>query len=248
MCGRFCCANNPYEIADKLYQDNYFNQEILVNDKDYQPSYNVGPSTDIPVVLSKNGQAQLHTMQWGYIPSWVKGAPLQKPINARQDTLEKEKNYFSSSVDSQRCLVVAEGYFEWKKLTNGKKQAYYIKRKDGRLMLFGALYANSAKTYSCVIVTVEASTSMSFVHDRMPAILDEMSIGSWIDCSKPWKSEISSLLNPAFLNPKCSYPVSDAVGSVKNNSPQLILPRDSLKGSIAHFFKPKENNKKRKTA
>ncbi|CAO3693328.1 unnamed protein product [Rhizopus microsporus] len=240
MCGRFACSLNPEQIVERLHRDNYCREDIQVDCQDFRPSYNVAPIHQIVTLYENNNQKSLKTMEWGYVPSWIKKLPINRPINARQETLEQTKGFYVSSKDSHRCVIVAEGFYEWKKPGNGTKQPYYIKRKDGQLMMFAGLYDINEltdKSYTCAIVTTEASKEFSSIHTRMPVILNQDQVNTWIDGSIPWSSRVIDLMK-SFEGELESYQVTDKVGSVKNDFPGLVKPIDSQRGSISQFLKP----------
>ncbi|CEP07057.1 hypothetical protein [Parasitella parasitica] len=224
MCGRFCCSLGADDIRNELYQENVLpNTDAEWVDQDtHRPSYNVCPTRYIPTVLEKNkNEKMIQSMQWGFIPSWLKDAPYNKPINARLETLTEDKSIF----------------FEW----NKKKQVFYVKRRDGKLMLFAGLYSiatiESQAVATCTIITTAASAFFSKVHHRMPVILEPSDVNVWINNNIPWSPTVINLLKPFSGELDC-FQVSPKVGPTKNDTPDLITPLDEQKSSISHFLKP----------
>ncbi|KAG2225585.1 hypothetical protein INT45_013696 [Circinella minor] len=241
MCGRFACSLCPNIIKDKVKESNINITNEWVNEDLFSPSFNVGPRKYIPVIRKTiNNEVIMQSMQWGFIPSWTKDYPDRQPINARSDTLIGS-SLFDQSKNKGRCIIVAEGFYEWKVLKSGKKIPYYTKRKDGKLMFFAGLYALShiddKERYTCTIVTTDASSFFEFLHDRMPVILENSSsdVNSWIS-NESWSKDQVKIMHP-FTGELDCYQVTDAVGSTRNNSPDFIIPVDQLKGSISNFFK-----------
>ncbi|KAI9482545.1 hypothetical protein BDB00DRAFT_857310 [Zychaea mexicana] len=249
MCGRFACSLCPDALRNKVKESNVqVSDQWLAEDKFYS-SFNVGPRKNIPVVRrrsSEHDQSEIvmQTMRWGYIPCWAKQYPERQPINARDDTLSEGQSMFDRGKNKGRCIVVAEGFYEWKQLASGKKIPHYTKRKDGKLMLFAGLYDVShlegndgQPLYTCTIITTSASSFFEFLHDRMPVILENGSpdVATWLS-DEPWSKKHVQLMRPFEGKLDC-YQVTDAVGSTKNNSPDFVVPVDQLKGSISNFFK-----------
>ncbi|KAI8640470.1 hypothetical protein BD408DRAFT_434224 [Parasitella parasitica] len=240
MCGRFCCSLSADDIRNELYQENVLpnpNTEWVDQDA-HRPSYNVCPTRYIPTVLEKSqNQKIIQSMQWGFIPSWLNDAPYSKPINARLETLIEEKSMFDKSKNVHRCIIAAEGFFEW----NKKKQAFYIKRRDGKMMIFAGLYSiatiDSQTVATCTIITTTASTFFTKIHRRMPVILEPSDVNVWINSSILWSPTVINLLKP-FPDELDCFQVSPKVGPTKNDTPALIIPLDEQKSSISHFLKP----------
>ncbi|KAI0451049.1 hypothetical protein F5B21DRAFT_488416 [Xylaria acuta] len=193
---------------------------------------------------------KLQTMKWGLVPFWTKRHPgygsMMKTINCRDDSLAQGGGMWSSMKARKRCVVIAQGFYEWLKKDGGReKLPHYIKRKDGKLMCFAGLwdvvqYENDEKQYTYTIITTDSNKQLSFLHDRMPAILDNGSeeMRSWLDPGHyEWSKELQSLLTP-YGGELEVYPVSKDVGKVGNNSPAFIIPIDSKenKSNIANFF------------
>ncbi|KAI3326249.1 DUF159-domain-containing protein [Xylariaceae sp. AK1471] len=194
---------------------------------------------------------KLQTMKWGLIPFWTKRNPgygsVMKTINCRDDSLAQSGGMWGSMKGRKRCVVVAQGFYEWLKKDGGReKMPHYVKRKDGKLMCLAGLwdvvqYENDEeKLYSYTIVTTDSNKQLNFLHDRMPVILDNGSekLRKWLDPKRyEWSKELQSLLKP-FDGELEVYPVSKDVGKVGNNSPAFIIPIDSKenKSNIANFF------------
>ncbi|CAO3655673.1 unnamed protein product [Mucor hiemalis] len=204
MCGRFCCAIDPDTVKTRLYKDHISTDKELewVDQEKYHSKYNVCPTNNVLVMYADPDHKQrtiLRSMQWGYIPSWSRNINMNKPINARVETLV-DKSMFDGSKGTKRCVVIAEGFYEWKKLSNNKRQPYYVTRKDGQLMVFAGLYdVNSFigdSTFTCTIITTHASEFFKPIHHRMPVILDTDHILKWIDNRTGWSPPIVDLLKP----------------------------------------------------
>ncbi|GBC09521.1 hypothetical protein RclHR1_08940006 [Rhizophagus clarus] len=255
MCGRYIVYSRPDHLRQSLEKSSLKSTKWIDQEK-YRSSYNVAPCHFQPVVRIDYDSREtiLHTMRWGLIPSWTKTKPefSKLIINCRDDSLSDGKSLFNSMKNRKRCIVIADGFYEWLKKGN-QRIPYFVKRKDGNLFLFAGLYdsvkfedeENSLYTYT-IITTTSASTSIEFLHDRMPAILENGSeeLSTWLDPRTPWCPELARLLKP-FTGELEFYPVSDDVGKVSNNSPDLITPLDEKrsKNSIANFFKKKQEIK-----
>jgi putative SOS response-associated peptidase YedK len=210
---------------------------------------------------------KLQSMKWGLIPFWTKRNPdytsMLKTINCRDDSLASPGGMWASMKGRKRCIVVAQGFYEWLKPANGgrgEKVPHYIKRKDGGLMCMAGLWdcvvyedkkgreteegigevADAEKNYTYTIVTTDSNAQLKFLHDRMPVIFDAGSedLYKWLDPSRyEWSRELQGLLKP-FKGELEIYPVSKEVGKVGNNSPSFIIPVASRenKSNIANFF------------
>ncbi|OCK77014.1 DUF159-domain-containing protein [Lepidopterella palustris CBS 459.81] len=194
---------------------------------------------------------KLQAMKWGLIPSWTKRNPdygsMLKTINCRDDSLIENRGMWTNMKKKKRCIVVAQGFYEWLKKNNGKEKIpHFTKRKDGQLMCFAGLwdcvkYEDSEENlYTYTIITTNSNKQLNFLHDRMPVIFDNGSdaIKTWLDPDRTeWSKELQSLLKPYDGELEC-YPVSKEVGKVGNNSPSFIVPINSTenKNNIANFF------------
>ncbi|KAF3058108.1 hypothetical protein GL218_05680 [Daldinia childiae] len=194
---------------------------------------------------------KLQSMKWGLIPFWTKRNPdygsMMKTINCRDDSLAQSGGMWSTMKARKRCIVVAEGFYEWLKKDGSKdKIPHFVKRKDGKLMCFAGLWDvvqyenNEQKLYTYTIITTDSNKQLNFLHDRMPVILDNGSqdIRTWLDPKRSeWSKELQALLKP-FEGELEVYPVSKDVGKVSNNSPNFVIPIDSKenKSNIANFF------------
>ncbi|KAL9123588.1 MAG: hypothetical protein Q9217_006994, partial [Psora testacea] len=194
---------------------------------------------------------KLQSMKWGLIPFWTKRNPdyatILRTINARDDSLASKGGMWHSMKQRKRCIVVAQGFYEWLKKGGSKEKIpHYVKRKDEQLMCFAGLWdcvryeGTDEKQYTYTIITTDSNKQLSFLHDRMPVILENGSdqIRTWLDPGRSeWSKELQSLLKPFSGELEC-YPVSKEVGKVGNNSPAFIVPVASSqnKNNIANFF------------
>jgi putative SOS response-associated peptidase YedK len=169
-----------------------------------------------------------------------------RTINCRDDSLIENRGMWTSMKKRKRCVVVCHGFYEWLKKNEKEKIPHYIKRKDGKLLLFAGLWDvvhyddSEEKNYTFTIITTDANKQMKPIHDRMPVILEPGSkeLFSWLDPKKyEWSKELQSILKP-WDGELEMYPVDQAVGKVGNNSPSFIVPINSTenKKHIANFF------------
>ncbi|KAL8756720.1 MAG: hypothetical protein Q9184_004410 [Pyrenodesmia sp. 2 TL-2023] len=200
---------------------------------------------------AKETRYKLQAMKWGLVPFWTKRNPdygsVMRTINARDDSLAQSGGMWNTMKQKKRCIVVAQGFYEWLKKNGGKEKIpHFTKRKDGQLMCFAGLWdcvqyeGSEEKHYTYTIITTDSNKQLSFLHDRMPVILENGSdaIRTWLDPKRSeWSKELQSLLKPYDGELEC-YPVSKEVGKVGNNSPAFIVPVASTenKNNIANFF------------
>lgn len=208
---------------------------------------------------TKATKYKLQAAKWGLIPFWTKRPPdygsQLRTINCRDDSLLENRGMWNTMKQRKRCIVVAEGFYEWLKKNNGKeKLPHYVKRKDGGLMCFAGLWdmvryeGSEEGLWTYTVITTDSNRQLSFLHDRMPVVLEpgseEMRV--WLDPERVgWDRELQGMLKPFGGELGC-YPVDRAVGKVGNNSPQFVVPIDSKenKKNIANFFgKQKETAK-----
>ena len=203
--------------------------------------------TDVPGLT----RYKLQKMKWGLVPFWTKRNPdyssIMKSINARDDSLASKGGMWQTMKEKKRCIVVAEGFYEWLKKNNVKEKIpHFTRLKDGQLMLFAGLWdcvqyeGSDERHYTYSIITTDSNEQLTFLHDRMPVILENGSdqIRTWLDPKRSeWSKDLQSLLKP-FQGELDCYVVTKDVNKVGNNSPQFTVPVASSenKNNIANFF------------
>ena len=236
MCGRYVIEDFQ-ELSERL-------TNVMVDIQfRLRPTWNAAPSQLLPVLVEAEDEEswQVRGMSWGLVPRWTKPGdrPKVTPINARAETVA-EKPMFRSLLRQRRCIVPANGFYEWQRggqragqhMDEGKsasKQPYYIHLKNDPLMLFAGLYDEATGIdgepfESYTIITTAANAPMAQVHDRMPVILDPEDIEHWLSRSETHSEPLECMLKPAPDDAIDLYPVSPAVNSPRNDEPDLIDP------------------------
>ena len=208
MCGRFVLSSGADRLADHYG---------LATVPAFTSGYNVAPSAQVPVVrLGPDREAAV--CHWGFIPHWVK-EPVLKPINARAETLA-DKPYFRDAFRRRRCLVPANGYYEWR-AGNGGKQPFFIRMAGADLFSFAGLWSSwqgpDGAVESCVIITTSAREELADIHDRMPVIIAPDDYDAWLEAGG------QGLLRPCAGEME-AYPVSRRVNNTRNQGEALIQP------------------------
>jgi putative SOS response-associated peptidase YedK len=178
MCGRYTLTS-PEDIAAR------FGLGALAETR-IEPRFNVSPSQAVPVIRTHNGETGLEMMRWGFQPSWMKGNR-PPPINARGETL-LERPMFKGAANKGRCLIPANGFYEWKVIPGQKaKQPIHIRLKDGELFAFAGLWTRGGDEIgpTCAIIATAPNELVATIHDRMPVILTEHGERLWMDTDAP---------------------------------------------------------------
>jgi putative SOS response-associated peptidase YedK len=222
MCGRFIVDSDEREIQRTF--------QIKLAEAAVQPSYNVAPTQPVLTVVQRDGQRVLQAMRWGLIPVWAKDMRIgAKMINARAETVA-EKPSFKRLLKSRRCLILADGFYEWHK-DGARKLPMFISVKPKHPFGFAGLYdtwtsPEGQTIASCAIITTHANKLMESIHSRMPVILPQSAYCPWLDPSNQDLEELSELLLP-YAGKMQAYAVSPLVNSVGHNSPENIRPAPS---------------------
>ena len=226
MCGRFVSASPPDEIAK--YFDATAPEALL------EPSYNVAPTNDVYAVLSDGEVRRVDAFHWGLVPGWAKDPKVgSRMINARAETLAT-KNAYKPALKRRRCLIPADGFYEWRKVPGAKqKQPYFVSRPDGERFAFAGLWevwrgprdAEGKQTgeplRSCTIITTTPNREMAKIHDRMPVILPPAAWDTWLDREVDDLELLGRLLVPADPSLTVMHPIATDVNNVRNDSPSL---------------------------
>lgn len=221
MCGRFTLTADFSTIIKR------FAIEAAIAEELYQQSYNIAPSHSVLSVINDGEKNRLGYLRWGLIPPWAKDEKIgYKMINARAESLA-EKPSFRSAYKQRRCLIIADGFYEWKRNDDGSKTPMRIKLKSDELFAMAGLWERwkspAGKTlFTCTIITTSPNALMKEIHNRMPAILHPEDEKIWLDPSIQEPSQLNPLLKPCPDEWLETYEVSSLVNSPKNNSPSLI--------------------------
>jgi putative SOS response-associated peptidase YedK len=231
MCGRFVSASPPDEIA------RYF--DAAAPEQALPENYNVAPTNDVYAVYETGGVRRLDAFHWGFVPHWAKDPSVgNRMINARAETLAT-KNAYKPALRKRRCIIPADGFYEWKKIPGQKtKQPMYINRRDGEHLAFAGLWtiwrdAQGEELHSCTIITTSANKDVADVHDRMPVILGEGNWATWLDETNDDLDVLGKLLVPAPPRVIQLRPVSTEVNNVRNKGSHLIEPVDPAGGEAS---------------
>jgi putative SOS response-associated peptidase YedK len=252
MCGRYASARKRIELLEEFGVQRDAVTEPL------QPDYNVAPTKPVYTVLerARDGSAdppssaadvaesaaahppatrELRVMRWGLVPFWAKDPKIgSRMINARAETVG-EKPAFRHAFAKRRCLLPADGYYEWQAQPDAAKQPVYISPRDGRSLAFAGLYElwrdravasddPDAWLWTATIITTSAPDELGVIHDRMPMIIDPERWADWLEPDSADPVQLRALLIPAAVSGLQVYPVSTRVNAVRNNGPQLIEP------------------------
>ena len=230
MCGRFTLRLSPSELAE-IFR--------LLREPEIGPRYNIAPAQPVAVVRPEGKFRDLSLMRWGLIPSWSKDEKIgARLINARAETVA-EKPSFRDAFKKRRCLIPADGFYEWKQLDGKVKQPFFIGLRKDDPFAFAGLWEhwtgpNGTAVESCTIITTDANERLAELHNRMPVILHEDDYDRWLDPQNKQLEELQSLLVPYPAAEMRTYPVSQLVNSPKNDVPDCAEPVDdeSAKGRL----------------
>lgn len=217
MCGRFTLTVDPADLREML--------ELGEVPADWQPRYNIAPTQPVAVVTSAQDR-KVEVFQWGLIPSWSKDPSMAgRMINARAETLH-EKPAYRVPFARKRCLILADGFFEWKALDKGK-QPYFIQLQSREPFAFAGLWdhwtsPDGSEKRTCSIVTCEPNELMAEIHNRMPVILDRSTMWDWLDLEAQ-PIALRALLVP-YAGTMKAHPVSKLVNKPENDSPECVKP------------------------
>ncbi|MDE0133246.1 MAG: SOS response-associated peptidase [Acidimicrobiaceae bacterium] len=254
MCGRFVSAASLEQIAAHF--------DTPLPGFDAPRSYNVAPTTDIVAVVGNDDARRIETFRWGLVPAWssdpAKGPPL---FNARSETAAM-KNSFRGAFKRRRCIVPADGFYEWPKAQKGTSRddrplPHYITRADGAMLAMAGLWerwspppagdaadgANADASagprqalYSATVLTTAANSFMAPLHDRMPVLLDRSQWETWLDPANDGVDALVAMCAPAAEGILRSHQVGRALGNVRNSDASLIEPADPLDTSPERLF------------
>jgi putative SOS response-associated peptidase YedK len=233
MCGRYATARSRQELLDE------FQVELDASEDALQPDYNVAPTKPVPAIIQRAAEGAdkavrtLRAVRWGLVPTWAKDLSFgSRLINARVETVH-EKPAFRAAFARRRCLLPADGYFEWYelKVPGGKprKQPFFIRPRDEKIMAMAGLYElwrdpEGEWIWSSTVLTTAATDDLGRIHDRMPMIVEPRLWDAWLDPTITDPGDVRGLLEPAMTGRMAAYPVSNVVNNVKNNGPMLVEP------------------------
>ncbi len=195
--------------------------------ENYTPSFNIAPTQISPILLD-DGRRRVQTMRWGLVPAWAKDTKFAaRMINARAETIQ-EKPAFRSLLPNRRCVVITDGYYEWRR-SGDDKQPFYIHHPDNRVLPMAGLWDRwvdpaGQPLLSYTVITIAPQPDLAFIHNRMPVILEQEAIDRWLQTRNFDPRSVLPLLRP-YKKKLDYYPVSERVNSVYNNGIDLIQPR-----------------------
>jgi putative SOS response-associated peptidase YedK len=246
MCGRYASSRKPEDLIEEF--------EVVDDrlDRPIEADYNVAPTKEVYAVMERKPsresedapQRQLRSLRWGLVPSWAKDPSIgSRMINARMETVA-EKPAYKRAFAARRCLLPADGYFEWyatsqqTKAGKPRKQPFFIRPADGGVLAMAGLYEiwrdptrdpDNAEDparflWTCTVLTTQAEDSLGHIHDRMPLMVEPDRWAAWLDPASSATADLLPLLVPAAPGRLEAYPVSTLVSNVRNNGPELVEP------------------------
>lgn len=222
MCGRYSLTRREEELIER------FGIEQLLCDRGLAPRYNIAPSQLVPVIVNQEGKRVLCEFKWGLIPFWAKDLKKTKPvINARSESVA-EKPFFKQALSKRRCLIPADGFYEWRQ-QNKEKIPMFIQINEGELFAFAGLWdqwtnPEGEVIRTCTIITTAANDAMTPVHDRMPVIIRPQDESTWLDPDIKEPADLIPLLEPLSNEAIGMHEVSSRVNSPAQDTPELVRP------------------------
>ena len=202
--------------------------------KDPGPRFNIAPTDTIAALRPSDRERKIVGLRWGLVPSWARD-PSRLPliINARSESL-RAKPAFRDLLSDHRCIVAADGFYEWR-TERGLRQPYYVRRRDGAPLAFAGLWDRRGDEESCAIITTDANALLTPLHDRMPVVLAGEEVDRWLDPSVRDFERVRDLLRPAPPDLIEAYPVSARVNRVGYDEPACIEPEGATIASVERW-------------
>jgi putative SOS response-associated peptidase YedK len=240
MCGRYGAS---WGVDDLVAEFDLDSVDVPLAER-LEPDYNVAPTKPVYAVVTRRGRDEpadadptrrLVTLQWGLVPFWAKDPKIgARMINARVETVA-EKPAFREAFAKRRCLLPADGYYEWYVQQAGGKQPFFIRRRDGGTLAMAGLYEfwrdpakerddPAAWLRTCTVITTTASDAIGEIHDRQPMFVEPSAWTAWLDPGEKDPHALTGLLVPSPGAGLEAYPVSTMVNNHRNNGPDLIAP------------------------
>jgi len=224
MCGRFTITIDLEDLREYLVE----HYDITELKSEFQlPRYNIAPTQDVITIINDGSKNRVGLLKWGLIPSFAKDQKIGiSMINAKSETL-MEKPSFKSSFQTKRCVILADSFYEWKKEDN-KKIPMRIGLNNHQIFPMAGLWStfikpDGSKIHSTTIITTKANALMSEIHDRMPVILNDESVKTWLNPRNHDLNMLSKVLQPYDSKAMYSYPVSSVVNNARNEMKECIL-------------------------
>lgn len=218
MCGRYTLKTPAGVLTERF--------DIEESSTSITSSYNIAPTQQVATVLAENGKRKLEMLHWGLIPSWAKDPEVgNRMINARAETVAEKPSY-RKAFQERRCLILADGFYEWQKTDNGK-QPFYIRMEDESPFALAGLWEswrNGREIRSCTIITTAPNELAASIHNRMPVILHPEDYDMWLDPDFDEREPLTSLLKPFPAEAMEAYPVSRRVNKPANNDAGVVEP------------------------
>ncbi len=222
MCGRFVQAQSAQSYADHF-------GAVVALDEELAPSWNVAPTDRVMAVAEHDGERRLGSFHWGLVPWFADGPKVgSRHINARAETAATSATFKHSFAD-RRCLIPADGFYEWERLDDGGKLPHYVTAGDGGPLALAGLWASwrspeGERLVTCTILTTRPDDLVGRIHDRMPVILPAEHWGTWLDRDLHDPAALKPLLIPTPDGALAERTVSTLVNDVRNNYPDCIAP------------------------
>ncbi len=219
MCGRFV-LQSAFDVLAQIFN-------LTVVPADLPAGYNIAPGREIAIIVSEGGERRLAACRWGFVPLWAKDLKEgYKMINARAESVAGKPSFRQAFV-RHRCLVAADGFYEWKR-EGGKRSPFYVKLRSGLPFGMAGLYnrwtsPEGEQVCTCTIITTVANETLKTIHDRMPVIVRPDDVGLWLDTAVQDRDMLQSVLRPSPDDEIELYAVTPKVNSPKNDSPENII-------------------------
>ncbi len=219
MCGRYASGRDPRDLQTHFEVEEPPEQVL-------RPKWNVAPTDPVYAVLQRDARRQLRVVRWGLVPSWAKDPKVgARFINSRRETVA-DKPAFRAAYARRRCLLPADGYYEWKK-EGIAKQAWYLTSRDGAPLAMAGLYdvwraPDGERLWTCTVITTDAPDEHGDIHDRTPLLVPREDWRCWLDPDV--EDPGGDLLVPGTPGVLDAWPVGPEVGNVRNDGPQLVAP------------------------
>lgn len=205
------------------------------------PRYNVAPSQEVDVIVrAEDGTYQLRRMRWGFVPFWEKAAkPRIAPINARSEEAIA-KPMFRQALQERRCLIAADGFYEWKRESETVKHPFDISRKDGKAFFIAGIYENAteARPATQLLFTTGPNELMARIHDRMPVILSDERARQWLEPGQLTVERFAEFARPFPAEQMQARPISSLVNSPRHDGPEVLAPAGT--GDVEKIARPRK--------